>query len=116
MQNLMKSWNDYNQKLWASTCKWVNINNELMVNLTHQQLDMLGVCVENGSKQVQTLVQARRLPEAWTTQSELLTEFNKQVFHHARVTFEILMEAKKQWNDLSEESFTSKGALAKASN
>jgi Phasin protein len=96
MQNFMKQWFDLNQRTFASAQKFAGINSDLMMNLAQQQMDMVGIYVDSGNKQVQTLSQTKRLGDMYTTQSQLTEEFNKKFFNNMRVSVEMMTDAKRQ--------------------
>ncbi len=105
MKNFMKQWADLSKTTMMSSQKIADISSELMMNLTQQQMDMVGIYLDSGNKQVQAFGQVKRLGDVYTAQSQLLEEFNKRVFNNARVTVEMLMESKKQLTEWVQESF-----------
>ena len=96
MQAFTHLWMDLSKGTWTSTRKWIDAQSDLTANLAQQHIDMVGIFLENGTKQIQTLAQAKRLDDVLTTQSELLTELNKKILNNLRVSFEILVDAHKQ--------------------
>jgi phasin family protein len=105
MQNYLKQWSDFSKNAIVATQKLVDINTDLMVNLTQQQMDMVGVYMVTGNQQVQALSQAKRLPEIMAVQSQGVEEFNKKFFNNVRVTVEMLTDVKKQLTDWVQDNF-----------
>lgn len=99
MQNFVKQWFDLNQRTFVATQKFANINSDLMLNLAQQQMDMVGIYVDGGSKQVQALSKAKQLSDVYAAQSQLTEEFNKRFFNNLRVSMEMLTDTKKQLTD-----------------
>lgn len=96
MQGLTYFWMDLSKNTWVSARKWIDAQSDLTANLAQQQIDMVGILLESGNKQIQTLTQAKRLDEVLTTQTELLTELNKKILNNVRTSFEMLTDAHKQ--------------------
>ncbi len=112
MQNFMKQWFDLNQQTFASAQKFASINSDLMMNLAQQQMDMVGIYVDSGSKQVHGLSQAKRLSDVYTTQSQLTEEFNKKFFNNVRVSVEMVMDTKKQLTEWFQDGLKQAAAVS----
>lgn len=103
MQAQMKQWSDLNQSVLASAQKLADINTNLLMNLAQRQMDMVGIWVETGNKQVQALSQAERVQDVVATESQLVEEFNKKVLNNFRVTVDMLVESKNQLTEWAED-------------
>lgn len=106
MQTQIAKWLKLNQGNFAITQNWIDINSNLFINLAQQQLEFIGICVENGNKQVQAWTQAKELGEVVTTQTELLNNFRKQVVNNVHVTVDVLLDTKKQVTQWTENNLT----------
>lgn len=105
MQNYLKQWSDLSKNAIVATQKLVDINTDLMMNLTQQQMDMVGIYVVTGNQQVQALSQAKHLPEIMAAQSQGVEEFNKKIFNNVRVTVEMFTDVKKQLTGWVQDNF-----------
>lgn len=105
MQNYLKQWSDFSKNTIVATQKLVDINADMMVNLTQQQMDMVGIYMATGNQQVQALSQAKRLPEMMAAQTQGVEEFNKKFFNNVRVTVEMLTDVKKQLTGWVQDNF-----------
>jgi phasin family protein len=104
MQTQIANWLELNQDNFAATQKWIDINSNLFINLAQQQLELLGICVESGNKQVQAWTQAKEPGEVITAQTELLNTFRKQVVNNIHVTVDVWLDSKKQVTQWTENS------------
>ena len=102
MQNVMEQWSHFNKQALLSAQKLADINTHFLMNLTQQQLDMVGIYVEGSNKHLQTLSSARRVQDVLTSQSQLVEEFNKKLLNNMRVTLEMMVDTKNQWVDWTE--------------
>ncbi len=102
-----KQWSDFNNSVLTASQKWLDINTDMMVSLYQQQLDMVSICLDNGRQQVETLTQVKRVPDLWTEQYRLASDFNKKTLNNFRVTFDILTDSKKQVTTWAESHFKS---------
>lgn len=98
-------WLELNQDNFATTQKWIDINNNLFTSLAQQQLELFKICVANGNKQVQAWAQTKEPGEVVTVQTELLNNFRKQVVNNIHVTVDVLFDSKEQVVQLTENSF-----------
>jgi phasin family protein len=104
MQPQLAKWLELNQGNFAATQKWIDINSNMFTNLAQQQLELLGIYVANGNKQVQAWAQAKELGEVVTAQTELLNNFRKQVVSNIHVTVDVLLDSKEQMVQWTENS------------
>ena len=100
----MAKWLELNQDNFAATQKWIDISGNLFTNLAQQQLELLGICIANGNKQVQAWTQAKEPGEMVTAQTELLNNFRKQVVNNIHVTVDVLLDSKEQMIQWTENS------------
>ncbi|MDM8560566.1 phasin family protein [Candidatus Parabeggiatoa sp. HSG14] len=103
MQAQMKQYSDFNQKSLASVQKLADINTQLMTNLAQQQMDMLGMWMESGNKQMQTLTQANKVQDVIEGESQLVGELSQKVLGNFRTTMDTLVDAKNQLTAWAEE-------------
>jgi len=78
------------------------INFNIMASLGQQQMDMVGIYLENGNKQLQSLGEVKDLPSAISTQTQLAEDLTKKVINNASVTMDIMSDAKAQLTGWSE--------------
>ncbi len=103
MQAQMKQFSDFNQKSLASVQKLADINTQLMTNLAQQQMDMVGMWMESGNKQMQTLSQANKVQDVIEGESQLMGEMSQKVLGSFRTTMDTLVDAKDQLTAWAEE-------------
>ncbi|MDY6992134.1 MAG: phasin family protein [Pseudomonadota bacterium] len=102
MQNFMEQWSNFNKQNLLSVQKLADINSHFLMNLTQQQMDLMGIYVEGSNKHIQTLSSAKRVQDVLTHQSQWVEEFNKKMLNNARVTLEMMVDTKNQWVDWTE--------------
>lgn len=102
MQTVMKKWFELNQDVMLAGQKWFDINANLAMNLAQQQVELYGIYVDSGSKQVQALSQAKGMQETVSSQTELFDEFKKKFVNNLRVTVEMLVETRSQLAEWTE--------------
>jgi len=103
MQAQMQKWSDFNQSMLVSAQKLVDINTNLLMNLTQQQMKQAQIWVESANQQVQTLTQPQRVPEVLKAESQQIEEFNKKTLSNTRATLDSLVESKNQLTDWAQE-------------
>jgi phasin family protein len=105
MQNpFMNQWSDMNKKAIASMQKWVDISNGMMKQLVEQQMDVVNSYVESGNKQVRVLSEAKRVQDVVLAQGRFAQELNQKMLHNARVSFEMMVDSKKQYGNWLEDN------------
>jgi len=105
MQNpFMNQWSDMNKKAIASMQKWADISNGMMKQLVEQQMDVVNSYVESGNKQVRVLSEAKRVQDVVLAQGRFAQELNQKMLHNARVSFEMMVDSKKQYGNWLEDS------------
>ncbi|OUD13876.1 phasin family protein [Thioflexithrix psekupsensis] len=108
MEMQFVQWSRLNQTVAESVKKTSTVNKNLMMSLSQQQMDIMGIYMEGGIKQMQTLTRPPRdLQSTLTTQTELLQEFNKKLLNNFRVTFEIVMDARQEMSKLYQKNLQS---------
>ncbi len=105
MQNpFMNQWSDMNKKAIASMQKWADISNGMMKQLVEQQMDVVNSYVESGSKQARVLSEAKRVQDVVLAQGRFAQELNQKMLHNARVSFEMMVDSKKQYGNWLEDN------------
>jgi len=105
MQNpFMNQWSDMNKKAIASMQKWADISNGMMKQLVEQQMDVVNSYVESGNKQVRVLSEAKRVQDVVLAQGRFAQELNQKMLHNARVSFEMMVDSKKQYGNWLEDN------------
>lgn len=100
METQIAQWSGLNQAVVDGAKKTGVINKNLLMSLTQQQMDIMGIYVEGGIKQMQTLAETRDPRALLTAQADLVQEFTKKLLNNFRVTFEIVMDARSEMNTL----------------
>jgi hypothetical protein len=103
MQAQMQKWSDFNQSLLVSAQKLADINTNLLMNLTQQQMNQAQIWVESANQQVQTITQTQRVPEILKAESQHIEDFNKKMLNNSRATLDSLVETKNQLTDWAQE-------------
>jgi len=105
MQNqFMNQWSDMNKKAIASMQKWADISSGMMKQLVEQQMDVVNSYVESGNKQVRVLSEAKRVQDVVLAQGRFAQELNQKMLHNARVSFEMMVDSKKQYGNWLEDN------------
>jgi len=105
MQNqFMNQWSDMNKKAIASMQKWADISRGMMKQLVEQQMDVVNSYVESGNKQVRVLSEAKRVQDVVLAQGRFAQELNQKMLHNARVSFEMMVDSKKQYGNWLEDN------------
>jgi hypothetical protein len=99
---LVKQWVDLNKNMMVSVQKFTEINSNLAINLAHQQMDLAGIYMEGGNKQLQSFSGVKNVRDVLYNQSQLASDFNKKLLNNVRVSVEMMIDAKKQMTDLVE--------------
>lgn len=100
MEVQMAKWSELNQTTADSVKKSSTIKKNLLMNLTQQQMDIMGIYMEGGVKQIQLLTKSRDVKSALSAQADLVQEFTKKLSNNFRVTFEIAMDARTELSNL----------------
>ena len=105
MQNqFMNQWSDMNKKAIASMQKWADISSGMVKQLVEQQMDVVNSYVESGNKQVRVLSEAKRVQDVVLAQGRFAQELNQKMLHNARVSFEMMVDSKKQYGNWLEDN------------
>jgi phasin family protein len=105
MQNqFMSQWSDMNKKAIASMQKLADISNGMMKQFVEQQMEMVNSYVESNTKQVRVLSEAKRVQDIVVAQGRFAQELNQKALHNARVSFEMMVDSKKQYGSWLEDS------------
>lgn len=72
------------------------INYSIATSLMQQQMDMVSIYLENGTKYLNTLSQVKDLGDLYNAQSKLAEDFTKKVIGNTSVTLDIMAEAKSK--------------------
>jgi hypothetical protein len=108
MEMQFVQWSRLNQTVTESVKKTSTVNKNLVMSLSQQQMDIMGIYMEGGIKQMQTLTRpSHDFQSTLATQTELLQEFNKKLLNNFRVTFEIVMDARQEMSKLYQKNLQS---------
>jgi phasin family protein len=73
------------------------INFGIAASLMQQQMDMVGIYLENSTKYLQTLSQTKDVSDLYNAQSKLVEDFTKKVIGNTSVTLDIMADAKSKF-------------------
>ncbi len=73
------------------------INFSIAASLMQQQMDMVGIYLENSTKYLQTLSQTKDLSDLYNSQSKLAEDFTKKIIGNTSVTLDIMTDAKSKF-------------------
>lgn len=105
MQNvLMNQWSDINKKALVSMQKLADISNGMMRQVVEQQMEVVNSYVEASSKQARVLSETKRVQDFVLAQGRFAQELNQKAIHNARVSFEMMVDSKKQYGNWLEDS------------
>jgi len=105
MQNpFMNQWSDMNKKAIASMQKLADLSSGMVKQLVEQQMEVVNSYVESSSKQVRVLSEAKRVQDVVMAQGRFAQELNQKMLHNARVSFEMMVDSKKQYGNWLEDS------------
>jgi phasin family protein len=102
--SLMNQWSDMNKKALASMQKLADISNGMMRQAFEQQMEVVNSYVEAGSKQARVLSETKRVQDFVLAQGRFAQELNQKALHNARVSFEMMVDSKKQYGNWLEDS------------
>ncbi|RKZ52415.1 MAG: phasin family protein [Candidatus Parabeggiatoa sp. nov. 3] len=104
MQNeeMIQQWTEMNQAAMEAIKELGEINTKAMTRLTQRQMDMVNLYMEEGTKQIETLSQAKGAPDIVAAQSRWFTELNGKVMENARQTVEDLVDVKADFTSWAE--------------
>ncbi|EIJ41623.1 Phasin protein [Beggiatoa alba B18LD] len=105
MQEQIQKWSELSNKAFATAKKFAAINHDLVVHLTQQQIELLGIYTEAGSQQLKSFGAAKDVESIVVAQSGLIESFSSRLFHNYRVTVELMLDVKGQFVDLTEKTF-----------
>ncbi|EDN71033.1 Phasin [Beggiatoa sp. PS] len=87
MQNeMIKQWTELNKSAMDAIKELGEINVNTMTRLTQRQMEMVNLYMEGGSKQLETLSEAKNPQDVVAAQSHLFTELNEKLMDNARQT------------------------------
>ncbi len=116
MQNeeMIQQWTKINQSAMEAIKELGEINTKAMTRLTQRQMDMVNLYMEEGTKQIETLSQAKGVPDIVAAQSRWFTELNEKVMDNARQTVEDLVNVKAEFTSWAEKGMDkAKSGLSK---
>jgi len=96
MQNELNKMADTAKSSLDSFQQLGDINFNIAASLMQQQMDMVGICFENGAKHLQTIGKTKDLTELYNAQSKLTEEFTKKMIGSTSVTLDIMADAKNK--------------------
>lgn len=98
MQNneLIQQWIDLNKSAMEAIKELGEINTSAMTRLTQRQMDMVGLYMEGGAKQLEALSGAKNVQDVVAAQSSLFIELNEKLMNNARQTVEVLTDVKSE--------------------
>jgi phasin family protein len=102
--SLINQWSDMNKKALASMQKLADISNGMMRQAFEQQMEVVNSYVEAGSKQARVLSETKRVQDFVLAQGRFAQELNQKALHNARVSFEMMVDSKKQYGNWLEDS------------
>ena len=103
MQAQMQQWTELYKSAQASAQKLADININLLMNLTQQKMERVGIVMETGNQQIQTLTQSKPVPEVLSAETQLVGDFNKKMLKSFHGTVDTLVDAKNQLTDWAED-------------
>jgi phasin family protein len=107
----IKQWTDLNKNAMEAIKELGEINTTTMTRLTQRQMEMVNLYMEGGAKQLQTLSEAKGVPDTVAAQTQVITEVNEKLMENARQTIEILNDAKTQLSAWAEKSMENANTL-----
>lgn len=100
MEVQMAKWSTLSQAAADSVKKASTINKNLLMSLSQQQMDIMGIYMEGGVKQAQLLTKPCDAKSVLSTQADLVQEFTKKLLNNFRVSYEIAMDARTEFSSL----------------
>ncbi len=102
MQADMQKLNETGKTMMDSMKQLGDINVNILASLGQQQMDMVGIYLESGNKQLQAMGGVKDLSSAVSTQTQLAEDLSKKTINNASVTMDILADAKGQLTSWTE--------------
>jgi phasin family protein len=99
---LIKQWTELNKSAMDAIKELGEINANTMTRLTQRQMEMVNLYMEGGSKQLETLSDAKNVQDVIAAQSHLFTELNEKLMDNARQTVNDLAEVKEKLSTWAE--------------
>jgi phasin family protein len=103
MENdMIKQWTEFNKAAMDAMKELGEINTNAMTRLTQRQMEMVNLYMEGGSKQLETLGEAKNLQDVTSAQTRLFTELNEKLMENARQTADDLVNVKTELTSWAE--------------
>ena len=107
MQAEMEKLAETSKDMMGSLKQLSEINFSIFASLGQQQMDLVGIYMEAGTKQLQAAGDVKDLASVVSAQTQLAEDFSKKMINNTSVTVDILTDAKTQlsgwgekWMDL----------------
>ncbi|ALG68996.1 phasin family protein [Beggiatoa leptomitoformis] len=104
MSEQLQQWSDLNKGAMASFQQFADINRNLFMSLAQQQMSLVGIYVESGTKYMEAVSKAKDFQDVLSAQSRTFEEFNRKVLENFRSTMEMMVGVKGQLVSLAEKS------------
>jgi len=102
-QNMQK-WAKMQEEMLGALKELGDINTSTMSRLTERQMQMMGLYMESGSKQLKAIGEAKNVQDVVSAQTQAFSELNEKLVENARETGEILNEMKDNLSKWLEKS------------
>jgi phasin family protein len=93
---MLKQWAELNKTTMQAMKELGEINTKVMTRLTEQQMEVVGLYMDGGTKQLEGLSEAKGVQDAVASQSKLFSEMNEKLVENARKTMDILADTKAE--------------------
>ncbi|WP_062154686.1 phasin family protein [Beggiatoa leptomitoformis] len=112
MQTQFKNWSELNKNAFASAQQFADLQNAFLKNLTQKQLDMVGLYMESGVKQLRAFSEVKDFSNVFTAQLGVLKEVNQSLLGHYQSILKMIVDLQSDFSQLAEQNYKQSSALA----
>ncbi|EIJ41622.1 Phasin protein [Beggiatoa alba B18LD] len=104
MSENLQQWSGLNKNTIDSFQQFAEINRNLFTGLAQQQMNLISLYMESGTKYMEAISQAKNFQDVLSAQSTAFEEFNRKVLENFRTTMEMMVGVKTQLVSLAEQN------------
>lgn len=114
MEHVMTQWDSVMKSAAESGKALETINLKLVEQLTKKQVELLTTAFETSNKWVSSFGEVKALPELFSFQSKLASDYSAKVVATARETADLLASSREEYKVWFEKGFQTLSAQAEA--
>ncbi|EIJ41621.1 Phasin protein [Beggiatoa alba B18LD] len=106
-----KNWSELNKNAFLSVQQFADLQNTFFKNLTQKQLDMVGLYMESGAKQLRAFSEVKDFSHVFTKQFAVLNEVNQSLLNHYQSILKMIVDLQVDFTKLAEQSYRQSSQL-----